>query len=230
MNEVCHEASTEGLLATGVSARYGRHGPLIFEGLDLTVTPARVVGLQGPSGSGKSTLARVLSGLLPVAGGTVVCDGQPLATRRGRMSGAVGMLFQSPKRSCNPHMRLRQTILESRRHPPADLLAQVSHAVGLTPDLWDRLPAQVSLGQLQRACIARALVAGHRYLICDEATSMLDAGTAAGIARLLRQQAQAGIGVLAISHDGPFLAAFADDVLDLRDLSQSRSHPGVPAI
>lgn len=215
-----------GLVAHGVSARYGRTGPLVFEGLDLTVPAARVVGLQGPSGSGKSTLARVLSGLLVPAAGTVTCDGEPVTTRKGRMSGVVGMLFQSPKRSCNPHMRLREVILESRRMPDPDLLAQVSDTVGLTPDLWERLPAQVSLGQLQRACIARALVADHRYLICDEATAMLDAGTAAGIARLLRQQAHAGLGVLAISHDGPFLAAFADEVLDLKELNRAavRSH------
>lgn len=217
---------TSGLQARGVSAQYGSTGPPIFHGVDLTIPPARVIGLQGPSGTGKSTLARVLSGLMRPTTGTVECDGQPVITRRGRMNGEIGMLFQSPRRSCNPHQRLRQTILEARRRPPAHLLAEVSERVGLTPDLWDRLPGQVSLGQLQRACIARALVAGHRYLICDEATAMLDAGTAAGIARLLRQQADSGLGILAISHDGPFLEAFADDVVNLGHLSRGGSRSG----
>lgn len=101
---------------------------------------------------------------------------------------------------------------------PVDL-ASVCRRVGLTDDLLDRLPTQVSLGQLQRACLARVIVSRPDYLICDEATAMLDAASAASVAHLVRGLAEDGMGVLAISHDAPFLEAWADEVCDLADLS-----------
>lgn len=67
----------------------------------------------------------------------------------------------------------------------------------------------MSDGQLQRACIARALAQEPEFLLCDEISSMLDASTAAGLVRLLQQEADAGLGVLAISHDRELLDVWA---------------------
>ncbi|GAB78752.1 ABC-type dipeptide/oligopeptide/nickel transport system, ATPase component [Austwickia chelonae] len=216
-----------GLRAEKVSARYGRRGPLVLDGVSVTVPPGRITGLRGPSGTGKSTLARVLSGLLAPCSGEVTADGAPVATRRGAMGGRTAMLFQSPRRSCSPYATLRRTILEpttirgSRAAQNQVDLESVCHRVGLTDDLLDRLPTQVSLGQLQRACLARVIVSRPDYLICDEATAMLDAASAASVAHLVRGLAEDGVGVLAISHDAPFLEAWADEVCDLSDLGGS---------
>lgn len=203
----------------------------MLHGVDLAVPAGRVTGLGGPSGSGKTTLARVLTGLLEPEAGQVTVDGEPLASRRGRMSGEVLMLFQSPRRSCNPHRTLRQLAWEpltagasgrTREAPgTADLVARAWSLAGLTDDLLDRLPGEVSLGQLQRVALARVLVAKPRYLICDEATAMLDALTTAALVDVLRGEVADGLGILAISHDEALLAAWADSVHDIRDLSRA---------
>ena len=209
------------LRAEAVTAGYG-DAPVLRDAT-LTVDPGRIVGLTGPSGTGKTTLGRVLAGLVPAQAGEVTCDGVPVRLRR--MSGRIAMLFQSPRRSCSPRMRLRQIIaepLDITRVPSGERDRRVetlAASVGLTSDLLDRLPGQVSDGQLQRAALARALAADPAYLICDEATAMLDAATTASLVAVIRERAAAGLGVLAISHDHALLRAWADDTVDLRHLA-----------
>ncbi|MDO5698488.1 MAG: ATP-binding cassette domain-containing protein [Dermatophilus congolensis] len=232
------------LRAEGVTAGYGRRngprrgwadaparpgGRLVLDGVSLDIPAGTTVGLTGPSGTGKSTLARVLTGLLTPESGQVTMDGVPLSIRRGRLGGDVLMIFQSPRRSCSPNQTLRQIVATPMTYPSSRVhtrdasvrAAAVSDAcerVGLTDDLLDRLPGEVSLGQLQRAVLAGALVARPRYLVCDEATAMLDAVTTAGVVDVLRAAAATGVGVLAISHDTDLLGAWADTVHDLREL------------
>lgn len=216
---------TAGLAA--VSLTCGYNGVAVVSEVDVTVPPGRIVGLQGPSGAGKTTLARTLCGLLPPLAGTVTVDGNPVDPRRGHLTGRVAMLFQSPRRSTDPRLRLEQLIAgpalvgRSRRKQAATVWTHVHEAaesVGLTTDLLQRLPAQVSDGQLQRACLARALMQRPRYLICDEATAMLDPVTTAVLASLIRGHAELGTGVLVISHDTALLQSWADEVHDLAAL------------
>ncbi len=205
------------LIATNIRAGYD--GRVVLDDVSFTLAPGETVGLHGPSGVGKSTLARVLAGLLRPDAGAVICDGAPVVTRRGRMSGHVAMLFQSPRRSCSPRMRLGDLVAEPLRlrgtPDTAARVAEVAREVGLSPDLMGRLPAEVSDGQLQRAALARALASEPGYLICDEATTMLDALTTASVVAVLKRRAEAGLGVLAISHDRELLDAWADRVVPL---------------
>lgn len=208
------------LRAEAITAGYGAE-PVLRE-VSLTVEPGRIIGLTGPSGTGKTTLGRVLSGLLATRSGRVTCDGEPVARRR--KDGRVAMLFQSPRRSCSPRLRLREIIAEplriqglpaGERPPRVDILAA---SVGLTADLLDRLPGQVSDGQLQRAALARALAADPAYLICDEMSAMLDAASTASLTAVIRARARAGLGVLAISHDHALLRAWADETVELKSV------------
>lgn len=214
------------LRAERLTAGYGAEP--VLRDVSFTVAPGRITGLTGPSGTGKTTLGRVLAGLLTPRSGHVTCDGAPLARRDGR----VAMLFQSPRRSCSPRLRLREIIaepLQIRGVPARERPLRVealAASVGLTPDLLDRLPAQVSDGQLQRAALARALAADPAYLICDEMSAMLDAASTASLATAIRTHADEGLGVLAISHDHALLRAWADDTVTLADLSSQAASRG----
>ncbi|SNT41669.1 ABC transporter ATP-binding protein [Rhodococcoides kyotonense] len=206
--------------AVGITAGYDGTSNVLHDA-SLSVPAGDVVGLAGPSGSGKSTMARVLSLLLAPRTGTVSIDGTAV---RGTGFGVpshvrrqVAMLFQSPRSATDPRMTLQAIIeqpavIAGRKIVARDLAARV----GLTPDLLTRRPHQVSDGQLQRACVARALAQEPKYLICDEATAMLDAATTASIMQLIRTEARdAGMGVLLISHDTELLDAMCTRVDDV---------------
>ncbi|WP_280267260.1 ABC transporter ATP-binding protein [Nocardia wallacei] len=189
------------LAAHDISVSFGRRR--VLDRVSIGVAAGEVVGLTGPSGTGKTTLAHVLAGLRRPDSGRVRCDGVSLSPRRH--TGRIAMLFQSPRRSCSPRMTLRDTISELATGPVE--WEGVLAAVGMTPDLLDRYPAQVSDGQLQRAAVARALAWRPDYIVCDEMTAMLDPATTATVVRTVTATAATGVGVLLIGHDLPLLRA-----------------------
>jgi peptide/nickel transport system ATP-binding protein len=197
------------LTATDLVAGY-RKGVPVLDRLSIALEPGRTVGLLGPSGCGKSTLVRVLALLQAPWEGKVEIDGTPVTGYRyaapASLRRTVGVVFQQPRLSVDPRFTLRRTI-----GAEADALAEV---VDLTPELLDRRPHEVSEGQLQRACLARALAVRPKYLLCDEMTAMLDASTTAALVGVVRSHsATEGTGVLAVSHDETLLGAWCDEVL-----------------
>ena len=212
------------LSARGIVAGWVPGRPVVQD-VDLDVAPEQVVGLQGPSGCGKSTLARVLGLIHTPAAGTVSVDGQTVtgyryATPR-QVRTKVAILFQQPRLSVDPRLTMHDVIAEplraQRRRDGLDArVAETAATVGLTGELLTRRAHAVSDGQLQRACLARALITRPRYLICDEMTTMLDASTTAALVTALADYCAAeGAGVLAISHDDALLAHWADNVVRL---------------
>ncbi len=208
------------LSATAITAGYHPRQPVITD-ISLVVEPGATIGLAGPSGSGKSTLARVLSLLHKPFSGTVTIDGAVVEGFRYRAPRQyrtrIGVLFQQPRLSVDPRMTLRQVIAEpSRANGKTDRVDDLAELVALTPDLLDRRAHEVSDGQLQRACLARALALRPAYLVCDEMTTMLDASTTAALVAVIRDyQKESKAGVLAISHDMQLLDRWADEVRQL---------------
>ncbi|MFF5970469.1 ABC transporter ATP-binding protein [Streptomyces sp. NPDC012769] len=211
---------------TDVTAGYDRRKP-VLRGASLVVAPGEAVGLLGPSGCGKSTLARVAALLHRPDAGRVVLDGAEVRGWRHRapraLRTAVGVVFQQPRLSADPRLRLADLIVEplratGRRAEAAERLAALVPAVGLTEDLLGRRPHEVSDGQLQRACLARALVLRPRWLICDEMTAMLDASTTAAlVAAVETYRAETGAGLLAVGHDRVLLERWCDRTVEWAD-------------
>jgi peptide/nickel transport system ATP-binding protein len=213
-----------------ITAGYDRKAPVV-RGASLAVAPGEAVGLLGPSGCGKSTLARVAALLHRPDSGTLLLDGEPVRRWRHRAPRdrrtAFGVVFQQPRLSADPRLRLTDLIAEplragGRRDGILERVAELAAAVGLTPDLLDRRPHEVSDGQLQRACLARALVLRPRWLICDEMTAMLDASTTAALVAAVEEyRAATGAGLLAVGHDQVLLDRWCDRTVQWEKLTDA---------
>ncbi|WP_371614731.1 ABC transporter ATP-binding protein [Streptomyces sp. NBC_00454] len=195
---------------TGITAGYDRRAPVV-RNAHLSLAPGESLGLLGPSGCGKSTLARVAALLHRPDRGTVSFDGRAVTGFRHRAPRSlrigVGVVFQQPRLSADPRLRLRDLVAEplratGRRSEVDSVVPELADRVGLGDDLLARRPHEVSDGQLQRACLARALVLRPRWLVCDEMTAMLDASTTAALVGVVEEyRAQTGAGLLAVGHD-----------------------------
>ncbi|QCB92743.1 ABC transporter ATP-binding protein [Cellulomonas shaoxiangyii] len=198
-----------------------RGGRAVLAPTDVAVRAGEVVGLTGPSGVGKSSLAAVLAQLEAPAAGHVTLAGRrvpgagldlPPAQRR-----RVAWVSQHPRTAVDARMTLRRAIELPARLAGRDVdAAAAAAAVGLDAALLGRRPHEVSGGELQRACVARALALQPEFLVLDEVTSMLDDRTAADVLDTVHRVAAAGTGVLLVSHDVAALRTVCDRVLSLR--------------
>ncbi|MEF9907026.1 ABC transporter ATP-binding protein [Streptomyces sp. P9-A2] len=187
------------LRVRGLTARHrdGAHGTTVVlraPGLDLY--PGECLAVVGRSGSGKTTLARCLAGLHRDHDGDVLLDGTPLPDsvrdRSRAQLAAVQYVFQDAHAAFDEHrpvlhqvartaVRLRRADADTATREALSTLARL----GLTKDLVRRHPGRLSGGELQRAALARALLARPRVLVCDEITSGLDTITRRDILGLL---------------------------------------------
>ena len=157
---------------------------------------------MGPSGFGKTTLCKVLAGYLQPDRGQVLLDGKPLP-KRGYCP--VQMIWQHPERAVNPRLKMKEVLLDGQ-----GVEGRIIQELGIEPDWMNRYPQELSGGELQRFCIARALGEGTRFLIADEISTMLDVITQSQIWNfLLKEVEQREIGLLVVSHSEPLLSRVA---------------------
>ena len=195
------------LEARGIAFGYAGANRL-YDNFDLSVSPGERVALQAPSGFGKSTLCRILAGYEQPQAGEVLCDGEPLP-RRGACP--VQLIAQHPELAVDPRLRMRDTLAEAGRVPQ-----RLLEELGIRAEWLSRFPHELSGGELQRFCIARALATGPRYLICDEISTMLDALTQVQIWNaLLRYVAEHDTGIVFVSHTPALTDRLATRVIDL---------------
>ena len=150
------------------------------------------MGLKGKSGRGKTTLCRLLAGYEAPKGGQVLLDGKEIRAYRGVCP--VQMIWQHPETAVDPRLRMKETLAEAgigirlsgtRKSNPAEndeetlLDRELLDRLGIREEWLDRFPSELSGGELQRFCLARALRPGVRFLLCDEITAMLDLVTRA---------------------------------------------------
>ena len=148
------------LEAKNLSFRYRRGQPPVLQAVNLTVHPGERVGLRGPSGRGKTTLCKLLAGYERPGNGQVLLDGRPLAGFRGCCP--VQLIGQHPETAVDPLLRLGDTLYEA-----GPVEEEVLEALHIAPAWLDRYPTELSGGELQRFCIARALRPESRFLIWE---------------------------------------------------------------
>ena len=196
------------LKAENIWFRYNRREPWILENQSITVEKGERLALIAPSGRGKSTLAMILAGYLKPSSGQVLADGRPLPAKGVC---PVQMIFQHPEKAVNPRWRLRRVLEESGR---ADRI--IPDLLGIEPAWADRFPGELSGGELQRFCVARALMSGADYLICDEISTMLDVITQARIWEVVLKEAdRRNMGVIIITHNRHLALKTADRITEL---------------
>lgn len=196
------------LEAKNVSFRYGRSYPWVLKNKDFSVSSGERVAIVAPSGFGKSTLAMLLAGHLKPTTGGVYIDGETLP-KKGVCP--VQLIFQHPEKAINPRWRLRRVLEES-----GELREDVLESFGIEKAWLDRFPIELSGGELQRFCVARALTSGAEFLICDEISTMLDVITQAQIwNKILDEAAERNMGLIIVTHNLELAKRVADRIFDI---------------
>lgn len=197
------------LAVKGASFRYGADGPWILEAFDMVVTEQERVGIMAPSGTGKTTLCKLIAGYLKPQAGEVLLDKRALETYRGCCP--VQMIWQHPELAVNPRFRMKQVLAEADQ-----LDAELPDRLGIRAEWMDRFPSELSGGELQRFCIARALGASTRFLVADEITTMMDLVNRQEIWQaVLRETERRSIGLIAVSHNEPLLRRICTRIVRL---------------
>ena len=194
------------LEAANISFGYGDRA--LYRDFNLTVSPGERVALNAPSGFGKTTLCRILAGYEAPWSGEVLVDGRPLPARGVC---PVQLVLQHPELAVDPRMRMRDVLREA-----GDVPERIVSGLGIQEKWKARFPHELSGGELQRFCIARALAANPRYLIADEISTMLDALTQAQIWRFLLEECDLRqMGLVFVSHSPALTARVATRTVDL---------------
>ena len=196
--------------------------------VSLKVSQGTCLGILGESGSGKSTLGRVICGLLkPDTGEVKIQDVSVYASRNGRknLQKRLSVVFQDYTTSANPRFRVKEIIAEGlaarERNQQIRLnrleeINRLLELVGLNSSYANRYPHELSGGQLQRVCIARAVACQPEIILFDEAISSLDAHTQIQIMDLLHDlKEKLGLTYIFITHDLTSVTYLCDDVLFL---------------
>jgi putative ABC transport system ATP-binding protein len=193
--------------------------------LSLVVAQNEFLALLGSSGSGKSTLLNLIGGLDRPTSGSIVSNGQNIATlssldlARYRRN-TVGMIFQSfnllTRMTLEENVELPLRLAEVDRAERAGRVREALERVRLTHRLGHR-PVELSGGEQQRVAIARALVNRPKILLADEPTGNLDSATGEAILTLLQEQTKYGMTIVMVTHERALAEKFADRLAIMGD-------------
>ncbi|QIK41367.1 ABC transporter ATP-binding protein [Pontivivens nitratireducens] len=196
----------------------------VLRGVDLIAPAGQNTVIIGESGSGKSVLLKCILGLVKPDAGEVLLDGQPADRDRDAFLARFGMLFQGAALFDsltvweNVGFRLVRGKNKLSRSDARDVAVEKLRRVGLSADVADQFPAELSGGMQKRVGLARAIAADPQIIFFDEPTTGLDPIMAGVINDLIREiTAEIGATGMTITHDMTSVRAIADQVAMLHD-------------
>jgi iron complex transport system ATP-binding protein len=211
------------LAARGISVRYGTQ-PVIRE-LSLEVLPGQVLALLGPNGSGKSTLLSALCGVVKSHGGEVLLEGRPIR-EMGRRNISRKIAYVPQQSSFTQAFKVEEIVLmgrscwlgafESPGKADRRRVEEALSALELEP-VREKAVTELSGGEAQRACLARALAQDTPFCLFDEPTSSLDPRHAILVMEQLAKLAREGRGVVVALHDVNLALRYASRMAFLRE-------------
>lgn len=202
------------LEARALGFRYTAKAPWIVKDVSFTVAQGERLGVTAPSGYGKTTLMRLLAGYESPVTGSVLLNGAPLP---GKGFCPVQLIAQHPEQAINPRWKLRKVLAEAGPYQQETL-----SAMGIEAAWLDRYPRELSGGELQRFCVARALRPQTRILIADEMSTMLDVITQAQIWQyLLAETARRKISMVVVTHNPALAARVCTRVIELEAVNRA---------
>ena len=178
-------------------------GRLLYEGFNLELGRGELVSIVGKSGSGKSTLFELIAGNLKPQSGTI---------EKGR----VAWIFQDPYSSFHPSYTIRNQI-EDVASPEG--MGAIADEMGIAESYLEKLPHELSGGQLQRCSILRALLMKPDLILCDEPTSALDNVIQLDVMRLMLKYLKQ-VGILLITHDMDLARWSSDRIMKIEEIGR----------
>lgn len=173
---------------------------LLYQGFNLELKRGEVVSVVGKSGSGKSTLFELISGNLKPLSGTIE-------------HGRIAWVFQDPYSSFHPSYRIFEQIADVASLEGMEVVAD---EMGIALELLEKLPHELSGGQLQRCSILRALLMKPDLILCDEPTSALDNVIQLDVMKLMLKYLDK-IGLLLITHDMDLARWSSDRIITIEE-------------
>lgn len=188
----------------------------LFKHVNITIRPGEIVGMYGKSGSGKTTMLKVIAGYMPPSEGAVIVDGKNVIEIVNKCAvHPVQLIWQHPEKAINPKWKMNDVLneVEGLDHDILDMM-------GIQTEWFNRQSHELSGGELQRFCIARAFSPETRYILADEMTSMFDAITQAQIWHQVQKLVKEfHIGMLVVSHNIHLLKRVSDRIIAFHELS-----------
>lgn len=206
-----------------ISKSYGKKR--VFTGVNLEIEAGSFLLLRGASGSGKSTLLNIIGGIEPPTTGKVIIDDKDTSRLKGKARAdffrhQVGFIFQGfylqPQLTVRENIALIGIFAGIPKRERDARAAELAQTLGIT-EVLDRLPAEISGGQAERACAARALFMRPKIILADEPTNNLDPRNARNVLELLKQiQENTGVTMIMASHD-PHAETYATRIITFQD-------------
>ncbi|MBP6125445.1 MAG: ABC transporter ATP-binding protein [Leptotrichiaceae bacterium] len=216
----------------GITKEYKEKGFLkketkkVLNGLSFNIRKGECLGIVGESGSGKSTLGRIITGIEKPTKGSIKFNGEDIYKNKNNMiKENISIVFQNYVASVNPRFTVSEIIKEpliiKNKMKEKDIenkLIELIKAVGLKEEFLNRYPKELSGGQLQRVCIARAISTRPKFIMLDEAVSSLDVSTQVEILELLKKlKTKYELSYIFVTHDLLTITYICDSVIFFKD-------------